>query len=104
METKQAPDVSKGAITRVRAKVRVVELKTDLHNAPQSDPPQMQQVTVVAQPVFGGKDDEANREWSKWTPSGEIRLSITNPAAYEMFKLGKAYFVDFTPADLTESS
>lgn len=102
MESKEevrTPDVSKGAIRSVRAKVRVIEMKTDLHNAPQADPPRMQQVTVVAQPVFGGKEDEANREWSKWTPSGEIRLTITNPAAYEMFKLGKPYFVDFTPAD-----
>lgn len=97
-------DLTGTGIRRVRAKVRVVELKTDLHNAPQSDPPQMQQVTVVAQPVFGGQDDEANREWSKWTPSGEIRLVISNPAAYEMFRLGKTYFVDFTPADPVSGS
>lgn len=54
------------------------------------------QVEVTMQPVY---DDGANGQWSKYTPSGELRLTITNPAAYEQFKLGKTYFVDFSPAD-----
>jgi hypothetical protein len=84
----------------VRAKLRVVEMKTDLHLAPEAkEDERMTQVTVVLQPVFGGKNDEANREWSKWTPSGEVRLCITNPDAYRQFKLGQAYFLDFTPAE-----
>lgn len=82
----------------VRAKMRVVRTETGLH-APEAEGDKMQQVTVTMQPVFGGKEDEANREWSKWTPSGELRLTITNPAAYEQLKLGKAYYVDLSPAD-----
>ena len=56
-------------------------------------------VQVTLQPVYGGEDDGANEQWSKWTPSGELRLSITNPNAYKQFELGQAYFVDFSPAD-----
>jgi hypothetical protein len=40
-----------------------------------------------------------NRTWSKYTPSGEIRLFITNPEAIAAFEPGKSYYVDFSPAD-----
>ena len=43
-----------------------------------------------------GKDNES---WSKYTPSGEISMTITNPAAIDRFELGKQYYVDFVPAE-----
>ncbi|MBV6650982.1 MAG: hypothetical protein KI789_14760 [Hoeflea sp.] len=49
---------------------------------------------VVLSPVY----DDANKDWSKWTPQGEIKMTITNPAALDAFELGGQYFVDFTPA------
>jgi len=54
------------------------------------------QVTVTMQPVY---DEGENSQWSKYTPSGELHLTITNPDAYKQFELGKAYFVDFSPAE-----
>lgn len=45
-----------------------------------------------------GKDGSENASWSKYTPAGSIELSITNPDAYEQFKVGAEYYVDFTPA------
>lgn len=61
----------------------------------------VEQVTITLMPVYADQDgdDEANKQWSKWTPSGEVRLTITNPEAYNQFKLGKAYFVDFHDAE-----
>ncbi len=44
-------------------------------------------------------DSPENKSWSKWTPNGEVTLSITNPDAIDAFVPGKTYFVDFTPAD-----
>jgi hypothetical protein len=44
-------------------------------------------------------DTPENKVWSKWTPWGEVRLAITNPAAFEQFEVGKVYIADFTPAD-----
>jgi hypothetical protein len=44
-----------------------------------------------------------NQTWSKYTPTGSIELQITNPAAFEQFKLGQAYFVDFVEAPLAEA-
>jgi hypothetical protein len=74
----------------VRAKVRV----TGRHESTsiQKDGG-VQQVTVTMLPVY---DEGENSQWSKYTPSGELRLTITNPDAYNQFKLGKAFFVDFS--------
>lgn len=54
------------------------------------------QVTVTMQAVY---DEGANSQWSKYTPSGELHLTITNPEAYNQFVLGKAYLMTFTPEE-----
>lgn len=80
----------------VRAKVRCTGRNESANLSSKGGP---DSVTVTLQPVFGGDDDEANKHWSKWTPSGEIKLQITNPLAYEQFKVGQSYYVDFTPTE-----
>lgn len=40
-----------------------------------------------------------NADWSKYTPSGVMRLNITNPAALEQFQQGRAFTVTFDPED-----
>lgn len=47
---------------------------------------------------YPGGDSEENKSFAKATPSGEITLGITNPSALEFFEIGKAYYIDFTPA------
>jgi len=37
--------------------------------------------------------------FNKATPSGRIEMQIDNPAAIEQLPLGKAFYVDFTPAE-----
>ncbi len=39
-----------------------------------------------------------NKDWSKWTPSGTLTMSITNPSAFVWFEVGKEYYLDFTEA------
>lgn len=41
---------------------------------------------------------EENRRYHKYTPSGELTISIDNPPAFGQFKLGDFYYLDFTPA------
>ena len=52
--------------------------------------------TVTLQPVTSGSDE--NKEFFKWTPSGQISLGVLNPAASSQFELGAEYLVDFTKA------
>lgn len=54
------------------------------------------QVNITLQAIY---DEGANSQWSKWTPTGEVQMTITNPDAYNQFVLGKAYLLTF---ELTE--
>lgn len=45
--------------------------------------------------------DEANKDWSKYTPTGEIRMTITNPGAIDQFELGGVYKLTFEPMKST---
>ena len=76
---------------KVRAKFQCVGINQMFGN-----PDGSAEVRLI--PVYGSSSNPANAEWSKWTPSGEIKMLITNPPAIEAFELGKEYFVDFTPA------
>jgi hypothetical protein len=45
--------------------------------------------------VTGGSDE--NKQWAKYTPCGDLTLSIDNPDAQGKFVQGKEYFIDITP-------
>lgn len=48
-------------------------------------------------------DGKANREWSRWTPSGQLTMSVTNPAAFDQFVEGKEYYIDFMLVENSEN-
>lgn len=78
----------------VRAKFFVTEIKHA--GSPGSEP----YATITLVPVFGSYGDgKVNESWSKYTPSGKLEMAVTNPAGIEQFEIGKAYYLDFTPAD-----
>ncbi|NEI60924.1 hypothetical protein [Rhizobium leguminosarum] len=79
----------------VRAKFFVTDIRHS--EVPGTDP----YAVIALMPVYGhyaDGDEEANKSWSKYTPSGKIEMSVTNPAAIDKFEKGKAYYIDFTPA------
>ena len=39
------------------------------------------------------ENDTVNKGWSKWTPSGDMRMNITNPDAFNQFEEGKYYLI-----------
>lgn len=44
-------------------------------------------------------DEGVNKEWSKWTPSGELALTISNPNLIEHFVKGKEYYLNIVEAE-----
>mgnify|MGYP000322973180 CR=1 FL=1 len=79
----------------VRAKFWV----TGIRHLHQPSPDQVFAEITLA-PVYAGQDGKpANADWSKATPSGEIKMGVTNPAAIEKFTLGQKFYIDFTPAE-----
>lgn len=55
------------------------------------------QETVQLQAVTSGSEDDPNKSWSKWTPSGQLQMTITNPAVFGAFVEGEEYYLDFSP-------
>lgn len=47
-------------------------------------------------------DDPVNKSWAQATPSGEVRLFVTNPDAIDQFVPGKYYYVDFERVEGSE--
>lgn len=93
----------------VRAKFRVLSKEERVV----SGHPDYDQVAVEVKmmPVFAGSEAvehegvryalnavEENRIFGAATPAGSIAMLIKNRAAAEKFEIGRAYYVDFTPA------
>ena len=72
----------------------------------------IQSITLFTYPKDGGQvvmsavhDDKTpeNNSYSEATPSGEIRMMVSNPPAFDVFKAafdaGKSIYCDFTVAE-----
>lgn len=55
-----------------------------------------QEVTLGAVTGYGSEENESF--WNA-TPSGQLKMTISNPKAQEFFDVGKSYYLDFTEAE-----
>lgn len=53
--------------------------------------------TVSLSPVTNGSDE--NKEFFKYTPGGNIEMSVVSKATADMFEPGKEYYVDFSKVE-----
>ena len=56
--------------------------------------------TLVLQAT--NQKDGDNQDWSQWTPSGELKIVVTNKAAFEKIdamKRGDYYWLDLSPIE-----
>lgn len=49
-------------------------------------------------PVYSDDPEHPNHQWSKYTPSGSLELSITNPPAFDAFEVNAEYLLTFEKA------
>jgi len=75
-----------GIMTTMRAKMKVNSVKL-IDNGE----------ILEMQPVTNGTVED--NTYSKYTPSGNLTLTISNPDLYGKFKPGHKYYVDFTVAE-----
>lgn len=52
---------------------------------------------VKMEVVCGGSPE--NDSFFKYTPSGQLTIGTVNEAALGQFEVGKAYYLDFSPAE-----
>jgi len=82
----------------VRCKFKVMSIeKTVAHiwDGAKNHEKIMSNVSLAPVGAGGGEDSI----FGKATPNGSIRVGIVNEAVAQLFALGKAYYVDFSPAD-----
>lgn len=47
-----------------------------------------------------GKDGEnEDNDFARWTPSGQLKMTVTNPFLLGMIKEGDTYYLDFIKCD-----
>ena len=78
----------------VRAKFKVMTVKKQVGQGKEIVAEEIEMM-----PVYSSDPESENAKWSKATPSGNIRLYISNPGAFDKFGPGEEFFVDFTPAE-----
>lgn len=80
----------------VRAKFIVTDIQSAGWGNDQGDV-----VNITLFPVGGaaGGESEENKAFFAATPGGYITLGVVNERAAAQFEVGKAYYVDFTPAE-----
>ena len=54
--------------------------------------------TVHMEPRYDDSIEEDRRFYNA-TPWGKMEMTIDNPVALEQFKIGQAFYADFTPVD-----
>lgn len=53
---------------------------------------------VCGDKPFGANGESEDNSFARWTPSGSLSLTITNPALVGTFRVGQTFYVDFTEA------
>jgi hypothetical protein len=81
-----------GAVLRL--KMLVNSVKT-VHGS--DGEPQQQELALSA--VYSNKEGSANSQWSRWTPSASLTMTVSNPAAFGKVLPGQFVYVDLIPTD-----
>lgn len=84
--------MSEGAVLRLKCCVNSVKT---VHGT--EGEPYQQELALSA--VYSNKEGSANAQWSKWTPSASLQMTVSNPAAFDKLKPGEFVYVDLIPTD-----
>lgn len=79
-------------MTTMRAKLQI----SHIEKFTESERLHFHGVAAKSYPADGSDEDNT---FAKWSPSVELKITITNPALVGQFKPGDKFYVDFTPAE-----
>lgn len=76
----------------MRAKLRVNQV-TQFKNAEG----EVNQELIDLMAVYSPDENDVNHEWSIWTPSASLKITITNPNVFGKLSSGHEFYIDFIP-------
>lgn len=84
----------------MRAKMQVSSVAPihDLYSGQQTSE-RLTLTPVCGNQPFGPNGESEDNTYARYSPSGVLRLEVTNPALYGKLKAGDKYYVDFTKAE-----
>jgi hypothetical protein len=77
---------------RLKMVVNTVNVGIDGDGKPTSE-------NISMSPVYSEKEGSANKQWSQWTPNGQLQYYVTNPNALGKVRPGMFFYVDLIPTD-----
>lgn len=80
-------------MSAMRAKFRITKIEKPYEGCEKLT---MMAVTDKPFDEHGASEDNS---FARWTPEGELTISIQNPALLQQFKEGDPYYLDFTKAE-----
>jgi len=75
------------------AKFRVTKVESE----PGTSTQQVTMMAVTDKP-FDVEGNSEDNSFARWTPRGELKMSITNPALVGALQEGKKFYLNFTEA------
>lgn len=82
-------------MSRMRAKFELLSI-TPLAVDP---PAEELDFTAVTEKEFDEDGNSEDNTFSKWTPTGDLTITVTNPNLIGKFKRGQKFYLDFTLAE-----
>ena len=79
-------------MSTLRAKMQAYQVSNTID---QNNQIESQQIKLQA--VYSDDPSSPNTQWSKWTPSGSLDLTITNPNAFNKVLRGQEFYIDLIP-------
>ena len=85
-------------MTTMIAKFKVVEVVH--HPLTETTSPAFDEIKMMAvtDAPFNAEGDSDDNTFARWTPSGEIKMTITNPSLIGQLHEGEKYYLNFTKA------
>lgn len=78
----------------VLTRLKMVVNTVSKHGGPST---KCEEITLSA--VYSDKPDSANHAWSLWTPTGQLKYTVTNPNLFGKIEPGDFFYVDLTKCD-----
>ncbi len=57
------------------------------------------QQEIVLTPQYDPANVPEDQNFSKYTPCGEMKFTVTNPVVIDRFKVGTSYYIDLIPVE-----
>ncbi|HEY0548178.1 MAG TPA: hypothetical protein VGF13_01175 [Verrucomicrobiae bacterium] len=80
----------------MRAKFRVTKVETSGTTTPAFETVSMM---AVSEKPFDQDGNSEDNSFARWTPSGELKMAIQNPALFGKLKEGQTFYLDFTKVE-----